>query len=217
MDYDLGGSPPVKAKLPDGKAVLVQPGKDGAVYLIDALHLGAQYDRLQIAALCGKDTDPCKASWMGMIVTQPVVNYVNSTPVVVIPTFVPDNSHPAGIVALKIIVENGKPKFKRFWQFPHPKSANAKKMFRSHPSFPVISKLGKDKEDVVWVVDTGNPGRLYGIRIKDGALLVNQPLLGAGRQLAAPIIRGNNIYVSSVFPGNGKTFVETYRVEAIDD
>lgn len=215
MDYDLGGSPPVKAKLPDGKEVLVQPGKDGAVYLIDARQLGIQYDRLQIAALCGTAADPCKAGWMGMIVTQPVISHVNSTPVVVVPTFAPDNSHPAGIVALKIIVEDGKPKFKRFWQFPQPKSRDAIKAFRSHPSFPVIAKPGKSQDDVVWVVDTGNPGKLYGIRIKDGALLIAQSLLGAGRQLSAPIIHNNNIYLASVFPGNGKTFVEAYQIETI--
>lgn len=216
MDYDLGGSSPVKAKLPNGKSVLVQPGKDGAVYLIDADHLGTQFDRMQIVDLCGTTADVCKASWMGMIVTHPALAYVDSKPIVIVPAFVPDNTHPAGVVALQIIDEDGKPKFKKFWQFPQPGSSKSVKAFRSHPSLPVVTKIGDAGDAVVWVVDVGNPGKLYGIRIKDGALLVEQPLLGTGRQLSAPVIHGKNLYISSVYPANGKTFVEAYRIESIN-
>jgi hypothetical protein len=73
MDYDLGATAPVKATLTDGHSVLIQPGKDGGVYLIDADHLGTQYDRLQIADICDTPDDPCKTSWSGMIVTQPTL------------------------------------------------------------------------------------------------------------------------------------------------
>jgi hypothetical protein len=212
MDYDLGASAPVKATLKSGHNVLVQPGKEGAVYLVDADHLGTQYDRLQIADVCGTPADSCKAGWMGMIVTQPALTYTNDEPVVIIPTFMPDNSHPAGLVALRIVLEDGKPKFKHFWQFPDPTSSTAVKKFRSHPSLPVISTLGEDNDAIVWTVDIGNPGILYGIRVKDGAVLVEQALLGTGRQLSAPLIEGNTIYLASTLASTGKAMVEAYRI-----
>ena len=130
MDYDLGASAPVKVDMDNGHSVLVQPSKDGGVYLIDAEHLGTQYDRLQIVDVCGTKADQCEAGWMGMIVTQPVLTSIDEDPVVVIPTFVADKTHPAGLVALKIVLEKGQPKFKRFWQFPDPSSPEAVQTFR---------------------------------------------------------------------------------------
>jgi outer membrane protein assembly factor BamB len=212
MDYDLGASSPVKVDMKSGHSVLVQPGKDGAVYLIDAGHLGTQYDRLQIAEVCGTPEDVCKASWMGMIVTQPVFTQIDEDPVVVIPTFVPDQSHPAGLVALKIVLSSGKPTFKRFWQYPEPSSLKAVKSFRSHPSLPVISSFGKQRDAVVWTVDIGANGTLYGIRIKDGAVLVEQSLLGTGRQLSAPVVYGNTLYLASIMPNTQKAMIEAYRM-----
>lgn len=217
MDYDLGGSSPVKAKLKNGHEVLVQPGKDGAIYLIDASHLGTQFDRLQIAGLCGTAVDPCKASWMGMIVTRPALAYLSSDPVVIIPTFIPDNSHPAGVIAVKIELKNGRPKFKPLWRYPEAKSPKATSRFRSHPSLPVISKLGKNNEDIVWVIEVGNPAILYGLRIKDGAVVLEQPLRGAGRQLSAPIIFQDRIYLASSNANTGQAFVEAYRITSVTD
>lgn len=214
MDYDLGANAPVKITLNSGHSVLVQPGKDGGVYLIDAEHLGTQYDRLQIVDLCGTKTDPCRTPWMGMIVTQPVLTSIDDTPVVVIPTFSPDKSHPAGLVALKIVTEKGQPKFKRFWQFPDPASPEALQSFRSHPSLPVVSTFGKNAEPVAWVVDIGINGTVYGIRIKDGALVAKASLKGAGRQLSAPLIYGNKLYVASIMPSTNKAMIEAYRIEA---
>ncbi len=142
MDYDLGGSAPVKVDMENGHSVLVQTGKEGGAYLIDAEHLGTQYDRLQIVDICGTKTQACEADWMGMIVTQPVWTYIDEVPVVVIPTFVHDKAQPAGLVALKIELKDGQPKFKRFWQFPDPSSPEAIQAFRYHTSLPVISKSG---------------------------------------------------------------------------
>ncbi|MEQ1546425.1 hypothetical protein [Methyloglobulus sp.] len=213
MDYDLGASAPVKVNLKSGHSVLVQPGKEGAVYLIDANHLGTQYDRLQIVDMCGTPSDPCKAGWMGMIVTQPALTTINDEPVVVIPTFMPDNTHPAGLVALKIVLTDGKPKLQGFWQYPDPASSTAVKKFRSHPSLPVISTLGEDNDAIVWTVDIGNPGTLYGIRVKDGVVLFEQSLLGTGRQLSAPLIDGNTLYLASTLPGTGKAMIEAYQIK----
>ncbi|MEQ1485232.1 hypothetical protein [Methyloglobulus sp.] len=214
MDYDLGASAPIKVTLKSGHSVLVQPGKEGAVYLIDAKHLGTQYDRLQIVDVCGTTSDPCKAGWMGMIVTQPVLTTINEEPVVVIPTFMPDNSHPAGLVALKIVLEAGKPKLKRFWQYPDPASTKAVQKFRSHPSLPIVSMVGKNNDAIAWVVDIGNPGTLYGVRVKDGAVVFEQSLMGTGRQLSAPLIEGNMLYLASTLASTGKAMVEAYRIEA---
>jgi len=213
MDYDLGASPPVKLTLADGRGVLVQPGKDGAAYLVDADHLGTQYDRLQIAELCGSPTDLCKLSWAGMIATQPLKTQVNGEPVVIIPTFSPDKTHVAGVVAVKITLVDGVPKLKPFWRFPDAGYPDALAMFRSHPSFPVLTThLGRHNEAVVWIVDVGNPGALYGIRARDGRLLVKQSLQGSGRQLAFPLVIDDKIYLSSIRPNARKGFIEAYRI-----
>ena len=212
MDYDLGASSPVIVTLKDGTSYVIQPGKEGAVYLIDAKHLGTQYDRLQVVEICGAPNDMCKGSWMGMIVTQPVVAYINDEPVVILPAFMPDQTHPAGVITLKIVREGSKPTLQKFWQFPNPNSPKALEKFRSHPSLPVMSKLGD--ETIVWIVDVGNPGVLYGIRLKDGTVAFEQPLLGSGRQLAAPLVYKNTLYMASKLPKTGKITVEAYRIEA---
>jgi hypothetical protein len=212
MDYDLGGNTPIKIKLPNGADVLVQAGKDGGAYLLDAKHLGKLYDRVQIAPLCGSATDLCKLSWAGMIVTQPVQTRVEGVPVVIIPTFNADQTHASGVVALKIIMENGQPKFKPFWNFPDKQHPDALKMFRSHPSFPVLTThLGG--ETVVWLVDIGSPGTLYGIRAHDGAMVAKQALQGTGRQLSMPLLVGDKLYLASKMAATGKAFIEAYRIK----
>jgi hypothetical protein len=217
MDYDLGASAPVKVGMGNGHSVLVQPSKDGGVYLIDAEHMGTEYDRLQIVDVCGTKADECKFGWMGMIVTQPALTSIDEDPVVVIPTFVADKTHPAGLVALKIVLEEGLPKFKRGWQFPDPSSPEALQAFRSHPSLPVIAALGKKGDATIWVVDIGNHGTVYGVRIKDGTLVAKQALKGAGRQLSSPLIHGNNLYVASIMPDTNKAMLEAYRIDTTND
>jgi hypothetical protein len=216
MDYDLGANAPIKVELENGSSVLVQPGKEGGVYLIDADHLGTQYDRLQIVDLCGAADDGCALVWRGMIVTQPVMAYIDRTPVVVIATFVSDKTHPAGLVALKIVIENGRPQFKRLWRFPDPKSPEAVRAFRSHPSLPVIASPGKKGEPYVWVVDIEQRGVIYGVRLKDGALAAKGVMQGAGRPLSAPVIHDNKIYIASNEPGTNKSMMEAYRIEPAD-
>ncbi|MGR9086613.1 MAG: hypothetical protein ACU841_06015 [Gammaproteobacteria bacterium] len=212
MDYDLGANAPVKAALPDGRSVLVQPGKDGGVYLLDADHLGTQYDRLQIVDVCGTSSDPCGIPWAGMIVTQPVLSYLDETPVVVIPTFMPDKSHAAGLVALKIVLENGSPKLERFWQFPEPSSAVALSSFRTHPSLPVLSHADIQGGPVVWIVDIGVHGTIYGVRVSDGALLAKAVMRGTGRPLAAPLIHRDLLYATSTRPDTHEGLVEMFRI-----
>lgn len=214
MDYDLGGSSPTKVLTKNGRSVVVQPGKEGAVYLFDVEHFGTLYDRLQLTALCGTKNDPCKAGWMGMTVTKPAVSTINGEPVLIIPTFMPDNSQPAGVVAIKVVEDKqGKPQLMWLWQYPELRSKKAAQTFRSHPSFPVISTIGKDRIPVVWVVDIGSPGVLYGIRVDNGEVLVEQPLLGAGRPLSAPVIDNDTIYLSSILPATNRAMIEAYRIQ----
>ncbi len=213
MDYDLGANTPIKIELKNGRSVLVQAGKDGGAYLLDAEQLGRQYDRLQIAKLCGSPTDLCKLSWAGMIVTQPVQTIVDDESVAIIPTFSADKTNGAGLVALKIVLENNQPKFKPFWRFPEGNAPEALQMFRSHPSFPVLTThLGHQKEAIIWIVDIGAPGTLYGIRAKDGVMVAKQHLQGSGRQLSMPLIVGNKIYLASIVPNTGKAMIEAYRI-----
>jgi hypothetical protein len=211
MDYDLGGNTPVKITLSDGRSVLVQAGKDGGAYLLDAEQLGKQYDRLQIAPLCGSATDLCKLSWAGMIVTQPVQTVIDGDPVVVIPAFSADQTHSSGVTALKIVLENGQPKFKPFWKFPDSLHPEALKMFRSHPSFPLLTThLGG--ETVIWLVDIGTHGILYGIRAKDGVMVAKQVLQGTGRQLTMPLLLGDIMYLVSKDLDSGQAMIEGYRI-----
>ena len=216
MDYDLGASAPVKIDMDNGYSVLVQPSKDGSVYLIDAEHLGTQYDRLRIVDVCGTLADACKFGWMGMIVTQPVVTFIDKDPVVVIPGFVADKTHPAGLVALKIVLVDGQPKFKRSWQFPDAAGPDAVQTFRSHPSLPAIATPGNSGDASVWIVDIGQQGTVYGIRIKDGELVARHALKGAGRPLSAPLIHGHKLYVASIMPGTNKAMIEAYRIAITD-
>lgn len=211
MDYDLGANAPVKATLANKRSVFVQPGKEGGVYLIDADHLGIQYDRLQIAEICGTAADPCKTTWSGMIVTRPVLSYIDNEPVVVIPTFMRDNTHPAGLVALKIVLENGFPRFKRFWRFPDPTSTEAVQKFRSHPSLPVLS-TGKNGDAIVWIIDIGVHGTIYGVRVKDGELMAKQTMQGTGRPLSAPLIYRNYLYAASTLPESNKSLLEGFKI-----
>jgi hypothetical protein len=212
MDYDLGANSPVIATLKNGQDVIVQPGKDGGVYLIDAKHFGTLYERLPITETCGTSTDACKADWMGMIVTQPAITYINKEPIVIIPTFIADESHSAGLVALKVVLKNGKPRFKRFWQFPKPSSQKAKQLFRSHPSLPVVSN-DKNGDAIVWAINIGEPGTLFGIRVKDGLLIAQQTLQGTGRRMATPLVYKDRIYLASVITRTKKSLIEAYKIE----
>ena len=217
MDYDLGASAPVKIDMNNGLSLLVQPSKDGSIYLINANHLGTQYDRLQIVDVCGTKEDQCVKGWMGMIATQVVSTFVDGTPVVVIPTFVPDKTHPAGLVALKIVLQNGLPKFQRFWQFPDPSSIEAIQTFRNHTSLPVITEIGENRDPTILVVDINQNGTVYGVRIKDGQLIVKQTLKGTGRQDSFPLIYRDNLYLASIMPGTSNAMIEAYHIDTIKD
>jgi len=119
------------------------------------------------------------------------------------------------LVALKIALENGAPKFRRFWQFPDPASAEAKQVFRSHPSLPVLSKLGKAGDEAVWIIDIGMQGTIYGIRVRDGKLLVKTLMQGTGRPLSAPVIDHDALYAASSLPATHQAILEGFKIEVM--
>ena len=212
MDYDLGANAPVKIDLINQQSVVVQAGKEGAAYLLDADHLGTMHDRFQLIEGCGSEADPCKLSWRGMMVTHPAVSMVDATPVVIFPTFVSDETHAAGLIALKIVQKHGKPQFERFWQFSNPKNKTATTTFRSAPTLPVITRLDQHG-DVIWVAEIGKLGTLYGVRIKDGELIAQTSLLGTGVPLSRPVTLGNKIYFTSKKSGGKETWIESYQID----
>lgn len=215
MDYDLGANAPLEITLPNGQKVIVQAGKEGGVYLLDAAHLGTLYDRRQIVPLCGTAGDPCKSGWRGMIVSAPVQTDSGGDPVVIVPAFMPDETQAAGLIALKIVVADGRPKFERLWQFPAASDPDAPRAFRSQPSFPLLTWEGAKREAYVWIVDIPlgtQSGTLYAVRVSDGTLAAKQTLLGTGRPLSHLWVHEGILYLASNAPGQKLGWIEAYRL-----
>lgn len=215
LDY-VGGSTPAELKLPSGAEVLLYPTKDGHAYLVDAAHLGTLHQRLQLVSICGAPGDPCEMDWAGMIVTQPAVGTQAGESFAVIPTFMPDHTHPAGIVGLRVVEGREGPRLERAWEYPAFSSSDAVRRFRRHPSRPVIAPLGASGELVAWTVEVGSgpgvAGRLIALRLRDGHVLVDVPLRGRGMRFTQPLFHRDVIYVPSCETDNGPSHLEAYRV-----
>ena len=201
-DYDLGANAPLKLDLPSGRSVLVQPGKDGSVFLIDAQHLGKLYDRRQIVEPCGAPGDDCSAErWRGQIITQPVVAKVEGPPVVLVPTLNFDHTHPAGLVALKIVTRAGRPRLEVFWTAPDFSSPEAVERFRYYPSRVVLAASPERNELYAWVVDVARDpegrGVLLGVRVRDGAIVSRREMAGRGHRNVRPLVHQGVIYIQS--------------------
>ena len=212
-DWDFGANSPVALHLPGGPTVLVQPGKDGALYMFDNAHLGTLYDRRQITDLCGASNDPCELDWAGMIVDQvPVVGSVEGTPVLVVPTFISDKTHPAGLVALKVTVDDRGPNFKPFWNAPNRSSKEAVTRFRSPPTKAVIAKF--NGEEIVWVAEGSGPrGAIMGVRLADGRVVATSQTEGAIIPYVQPLIHNGTIYLPTRSPAGG-AWLEAYEIRA---
>jgi hypothetical protein len=204
LDWDLGASAPARVTLPAGQRLVVMPGKDGAVYLFDEDHLGTLYDRAPIMDGCGEGDDTCTADWAGTIVTKPAVATVDGATLALVPTFVFDTTHPAGLQALEIAVDvDGTPRFNPRWQAPSFGSdgtgnAAARAAFRRPPSGVTVTNIGGDTYALV--VDTGAPGQqgtLYWIRVRDGAILQTLTMHGPGQRYAPPLLANGNVYLPS--------------------
>jgi hypothetical protein len=210
LDY-VGGSTPAYVKLQSGTELLAYPAKDGALYLFDAAHLGTMYDRAQLVSVCGTESDACLWDWAGMIVTQPAVTEVDGEPLLLVPTFMPDTTHPAGVVAVAILEDDDGPKLDVRWQAPSFEHAAAIARFRRHPSRIRLSENGQ----VAWLVETaarGERGNLLALRSRDGAILIDQPLAGPGYRFTQPLLVGERIFVPSCQPDNGPSALEIYDI-----
>jgi hypothetical protein len=198
-------------KLASGLELLAYPAKDGALYLIDADHLGTQYDRAQLVSVCGTERDACLWDWAGMIVTQPAVTELDGDPLVLVPTFMPDASHPAGVVAVAITQSDDGPQLAVRWQTPGFEDEAAITRFRRHPSRIQLSEDGQ----VAWLVETAaarERGRLLALRVSDGAILVDELLAGPGYRFTLPLLIGDRIFVPSCQPDQGPSALEVFDI-----
>lgn len=213
LDY-VGGSTPVALDLPQAGRVLAYPTKDGAVYLVDGQHLGKMHDRAQLVEICGTRDEPCRWDWAGMIVTQPAVSHIHANPVIIVPTFMPDTVHPAGVVGLEV-VDGPTASLRVLWQAPNFSTAESVSRFREHPSRPTVASF--DGLEVVWVAEAkrGGPGRLVGVRTWDGELLVDVPMAGPGNRFTQPLVVEDTVFVPSCGTDRDSGFVEAYRVNVL--
>lgn len=216
LDYDLGANAPVRVELDDGRAVLVQTGKEGGAYLLDAAHLGHLYDREQVVGLCGVPNGDCKyEEWRGTIMTQPSVTRIDGRPVVLIPTFVFDQSNPAGLVAFQIVTQDGEPRFERLWEAPDFASEEAVERFRYYPSRAALWTDRASGETYAFVVDiaaTAGDATLLGVRVRDGEIVERRPLAGQGQPHLLPAVAGDVIYLPSDVADGGSQ-LEAYLIE----
>ncbi len=213
MDY-IGGSTPTRVEVPDGPAVLAYPAKDGAVYLVDEAHFGLMHDRYEAAALCGAEGDPCRWFWAGMIVTQPTLGHVGDLPVLLVPTFMPDRTHPAGVVALSVKMGDDGPRLHPYWTWPHPESVEAHSRFRRHPSLATIAPYGDDQ--LAFIVDVAkgdSNGTLYALDFETGQLVAKHVVDGPGMRYTRPLVKDDRVYiVSACAEESGPGHLEAYDI-----
>ena len=223
LDWDLGANSPVRVELPGRSAVLVLPAKDGAVYLIDAEHLGTLYDRHEVITPCGAGGARCDADWAGSMVTQPVVTTdADGTPMVIIATFMPGERHDAGLIGLRIEVEGGQPHLVRAWEEPRFGTAEASTWFRRHPSG--VSLVEVEGTEYALVVEQGvlgsAPGRMHVVDTHDGTLSALVDLEGPGQRYAVPLVMdtadGARVVVASCDNGNaGPSHMEAWDARRV--
>jgi hypothetical protein len=210
-DWDFGGNAPVRIELDGEHAVYVAAGKAGDVFLIDADVLGLMYDRKQAVMSCGTAADPCPDPMEGLIMTQPKVGWVDGSPVVLIPTYNRGRTNTAGIVAYAITTATGGPRLKELWRVPESSSSEAKQWFRTPPTRLVLQDIGG--EQVAWIADSSQQGRLLGISIRDGRVLANARTVGAPISSSELIIYHDTLYVAAFLPGSGdQSWIEAFLI-----
>jgi hypothetical protein len=207
FDWDLGASAPARVPLPGGRAGMLMPGKDGAVYLADAAHLGTLYDRAQITAGCGELAGTsCAADWAGTIATHPAVVDLGSDVdgagggnVALVPTYAFDGGSPAGLQAIAIAADaSGAPRLLPSWHVPSLDAPESRTAFRRIPSgVTAVDVAGEPYAAVVDVAAPGQTGTLYWVRVRDGVLIQKLALAGAGQRFAPPLAAGGQLYVPS--------------------
>ncbi|HEX2881426.1 MAG TPA: hypothetical protein VHO25_17980 [Polyangiaceae bacterium] len=210
LDYDLGANTPGLVKL-GNRQLFVLPAKDGAVYLFDAEHLGTLYDREVIVEQCGTPEDGCAAGWAGMMVTEPVLTEVDGEIRALIPTFMFDKTHPAGLVSLAVVETPQGPRLEPRWTAPRFDNEEAVKHFRRHPSRAALLAGG---DYVAWVdVVKGSSaiGTLYVVRVTDGEIVLRVPLSSHGRRYIEPLVHDRVLWTTSCDDNDGPGILEAIR------
>ena len=200
---------PVKVDVPNGPSVYVQPGKDGSVYLIDAAHMGTLYDRRKLVEVCGTAEDQCKIDWAGMIVTQPTLLKWTERRLLSSRPLLPDKTHAAGLVALKIVAVNGTPRFEPFWQAPDFSTQESRVRFRYHPTRVVVAPFGEAGEEYAWV---GDMNFALGVRVRDGLIVERQRMIGWRSRNSLPLIHDNVLYIPTCKLDDGPSRLEAYAI-----
>ena len=222
LDWDLGANSPARVKLPGGPAVVVMPGKDGAVYLFDGDHLGTLYDRAPIMPVCGVGGANCLADWAGTIVTRPAIVTVDGAVLALVPTFIEDDAHAAGLQALEISMATGAPQLLPRWRAPSPSDPDALSGFRQHSGGVTVVDVGGEPfaalvDDVV----DGGSGTLYWIRVRDGTVVQKVGLAGSGMQFVPPLAANGALYMPSCQRTGtpqfnlGPSTLEAYTISAV--
>jgi len=212
-DWDFGSTSPVRVEA-GGRAFYVTAGKAGDVFLLDADKLGVMYDRAQIVDLCGVPGEPCPTPNEGLTMTQPVAAVVDGEPVVIIPNYNTDDTHPAGVAAYRVRMRAGGPKLQLAWRVPDPSSPEARTWFRAPPTRPVLQTIAG--EQVVWIADNGREGRLLALKVRNGQVVANLRTGGWPMRNSKPVIHNGVIYLPAAVPGRDDlTWIEAYRVQAL--
>jgi hypothetical protein len=214
MDY-IGGSTPTLVALEDGPRALIYPTKDGHIYVVDYDHMGTLFDRVEAAPICGTADDQCIWFWAGMIITQPTLTQIEDEPAVIVPTFMPDHTQEAGVRAYAVRNEDGQAKLLELWRFPLAGTSEAVDRFRRHPSRMRIGTHGDPATQIGWILETASPGgigRLLGLKIENGARLVDQPIKGPGYRFTLPLVDGDKVYLNTCESDNGKSYLEGYSI-----
>lgn len=213
LDY-IGGSTPAYVEVGAHKT-LSYPTKDGHLYLIDERHLGRQFDRHKLVELCGAEGDPCRWGWAGMAVTEPLVAQREAGPVIMTATFMPDQTHPAGVVAVTIEEGEAGPQYRRLWEFPPFGSADSVSRFRVHPTRMALGALGESGRALAWIVEVkGSAGRLIALDVDDGSEVFETKMVGPGYRFTVPLVSQDRVYVSSCDGNAGPGHVEAYKITA---
>jgi len=220
LDY-TGGSTPIHVESANGLELVVSTGKDGGLYLIDADHLGTLYDRAQITETCGTLAESCRWDWAGTVVSTPVhAEVLPGEDWIIVPTFVADDVHPAGVVESRITsTTDGSPEVEVRWRAPRFETREATRRFRRHPSRLAVQSFDEAPEVLFgWVVETAparSKGRLMAVRLWDGSIEVDAPLAGPGYRFVQPLIVDDTIYVNSCDSEEGPSYIEAYTLRAM--
>jgi hypothetical protein len=214
LDY-IGGSTPVFIEVDEWK-LLAYPTKDGHVYLVDFDNMGQMHDRIQLVEYCGTEDDVCIWSWAGMIVTQPAVLSVDGEARLVIPTFMPDSTHPAGVVSVAVVSTDDGPRFQRRWEYPNFSSDEAVASFRAHPSRAVVHPFGDQQLVLLTEPDLGGIGRILALDGASGVLQAATPLAGSGYRFTRPLVIGDRVFVNSCTSDRGPGTLEAYDIVRVE-